>query len=473
MFDLLKPFVKGGRRMVRTLVAGVGVFSGWVWGAEALMLPDGSWIGPPMVVGAKPALPTAVSPFEWYRPIERRFSATIGEDKTLLRKLYEVLPAALQKTVKSPPLAPRKTTVYVPLDQVLVFPTGGGWPMKGSRYAYAFADQNGNIGEGMPDAMERHVGELAYLPAVLPRLSPEVSLMAWELAKGEYQADFSKPPVAKMVFANPVYSTNPSAPLWPDGKTEVERIWRGRTLRLEKATRVQSDFEDQEGKKRSAGVAFDFVVQGARSAADLGELQWFLEDNRGNYYMPSSRGSSSGSDSRGVLVSHGSSAVAFWPENLNWRLTLVLRPSNLGVMTENEYRRIRIKHPKGKIEDQVVETSFELNGAVFKNLRIRQDPNPQNHDLPKGAPWYLPAVIELDVEKVPPDVLIEVSHFYDGFVPFEDRPGGIRKPALRGRGQSGAQIRVALDKQADYLEFVLSVTREEQLEFYFQPELKP
>jgi len=459
--------------MVRTLVAGVGVFSGWVWGAEALMLPDGSWIGPPMVVGAKPALPTAVSPFEWYRPIERRFSATIGEDKTLLRQLYEVLPAALQKTVKSPPLAPRKTTVYVPLDQVLVFPTGGGWPMKGSRYAYAFADQNGNIGEGMPDAMERHVGELAYLPAVLPRLSPEVSLMAWELAKGEYQADFSKPPAAKMVFANPVYLKNPSAPLWPDGKSEMQRSWRGRTVRLEEATRVLSDYEDRNGKTQSAGVDFEFVVQGARSAEDLGELEWFLEDNRGNFFSPSSRGSSGGSDSRGVLVGHGSSAVAFWPENLNWRLTLVLRPSNLGVMTENEYRRIRIKHPKGKIEDQVVETSIELNGAVINNLRIGPDPKPRYFDEPNIAKWYVPAVIEFDVEKVPPDVLIQVRHFYDGFVPFEDRTGEIRRPALQHQDGSRARIPVALDRQADYLEFVVSVTREEQLEFYFQPELKP
>jgi hypothetical protein len=426
-----------------------------------------------MVVGAKPAPPTAVSPFESYRPIDRRFSAAIGEDKTLLRQLYEVLPAALQTTVKSPPLPPMKTTIDVPVDQVLVFPTGGGWPMKGSRYAYAFADQNGNIGEGMPDAMERHLGELAYLPAVLPRLSPEVSLMAWELAKSEYQADFSKPPVAKMVFANPVYSKNPSAPLWPDGKREMERNWRGRTVRLEEATRVLSDYEDRNGKTQSAGVDFEFVVQGARSTEDLGELEWFLEDNRGNFFSPSSRGSSEGSDSRGVLVSHGSSAVAFWPENLNWRLTLVLRASNLGVMTENEYRRIRIKHPKGKIEDQVVETSIELNGAVFKNLRIGPDPKPRNYDLPNIFQWYLPAVIEFDVEEVSPDVLIQVSHFYDGFVPFEDRPGEIRRPALQHQDGFRARIPVAVDKQADYLEFVVSVTREERLEFYFQPELKP
>lgn len=438
------------------------------------MLPDGSWIGPPMVVMGKPAVPQTFSPFETNRPSTTRYEAVIGEDKTLLRRLFEALPAALQKTVKSPPAAPLSRRTDSPVEEVLVFPTGGGWPVKGSRYAFAFADEDGKVGEGVEDLMNDHVGELVYLPAVLPRASREVSLLAWEMEAGTFQADFSKQPIAKMVFANPLHAKGvPPAQLWPDGKVEMEKAWRGRTVRLEKATRVLHNFEDKDKKKRNAGVDFDFVVEGARTEKDMGEIEWFLEDNRGNFFQPDSRGSSWGSSSKGILVGYSSSDVAFWPENLNWRLTLVLRPSRPAVMTGDEFRRIRIEHPRGKVEERVVEWSFEVNGAVFKQLRIAPDPKGRFFDIPEIAQWYVPAVVEFEVVKAPPGVFVELGSFYDGVLPFEERRSEIEAPKPLGGKGPVARVPVALDKQADFLEFVISVTREERLEFYFRPESLP
>lgn len=462
---------------MKRLVLAVGAVGslGGAWAVEVLTLPDGSWIGPPVVVEAKPVPPRAVLPLENYRSIEPCFEAKIGEDKTLLRQLYEVLPAALQKSVKSPPKAPKTTTYSGPVDKVLVFPTGGGWPVRDSRYFYAFADQDGNIGEATSRVMERHVGGLAYLPAVLPKRSAKVTLMAWEKGEDEYRPNFSKPPVAKMAFANPLFSANPPATLWPESKVERERTWRGRTLRLERASRVLHDMEDSDRKKRSAGIDFDFVLEGARTPRDLGWVDWFLEDNWGRFFMPDSKSSSWGSNSSKVNIGYTSSNVAFWPENLNWRLTLVLRPSNLAVMDEKEYRRVRIQHPKGRVEETMVDEGFEINGVNFKSLRISTDTKPPKYRQPEIEQWYVPAVIEFEVENAPPDVFIELGYFYDGFIPFEHRPNeiGQPKPDLGNKNKNIGRIPVALDKQADFLEFVISVTREERLEFYFQPELLP
>ena len=471
----LGNFPGGLRQRAGALVVCFGFGVGWVSGVEVLRLPDGSWIGPPVVVEAKPVPPRAASPFDIHRSVEPSFQAAISEDKTLLRRLYEVLPTALQKSMKSPPAAPASTTVDSPVDKVLVFQTGGGWPVKNSRYYYALADRDGNIGEGVSEAMLHRVGSLVAMPAVVPKLSPEVKLMVWEHAANEYRVNFSKPPLAKMVFANPLYSKAVAAPLWPDGKVERECSWRGRTVRLEKALRVLHDTEGNDGKKNSAGVDFDFVVQGARSVTDTGDMKWFIEDNRGNFLMPRTAGSSLGHNAQRMLISHRGREVAFWPENLNWRLTLFLRPSNLAVMEEKEYRRIRIQHPRGKVEEKMVDAAFEINGVGFKNLRISSDSKPPNYQQLEIDQWYVPAVIEFEVVNAPQDVFVEVSHFYDGFMPFKDRPSeiGLPRPDLRGYNGPIGRIPVALDKQADFLEFVISVTREERLEFYFQPELLP
>lgn len=455
----------------------VGAVGSWgvAWAVEVLTLPDGSWIGPPMVVEAKPVPPRVTSPFDIHRSVEPNFRAKITEDKTLLRQLYETLPAALQKTLKTPPAAPASTTFESPVERVLVFPKGNGWPVSGSRYDFAIADKDGNIGEGVADTLNYHVGSLVAMAAVVPRLSPEVTLMAWERAKGQYKTDFSKPPVAKMVFANPLYSKNSGAPLWPDGKSQQEQTWRGRTLRLEKAVRALHDVELGEEKKISSGVDFDLVLEGGRTARDLGDVQWFLEDNRGNFLKPTSTGYSWGSDTKEVVISYNSRSVAFWPENLNWRLTLVLRPSSLAVMEEKEYRRVRIQHPKGRVEETMVDEGFEINGVNFKSLRISTDTKPPKYRQPEIEQWYVLAVIEFEVENAPPDVFIELGYFYDGFIPFSDRTNevGQPKPDLQNKNKNIGRIPVALDKQADFLEFVISVTREERLEFYFQPELLP
>lgn len=437
------------------------------------MLPDGSWIGPPMLVELAPVNAIPVSPFDTYLSPEKRFTAVIGEDKTLMRRLFEVLPPALQKTIKTPPSAPANRSVDSPVDRVLVFPTGGGWSLKSSRYAYAFADGVGNIGEGMDDMLKDHVGVLAYMPALLPRLSPEVTLLAWALEEGTYQADFSQPPIAKMAFANPLDLKQPTAPLWPAGTVEMERTWRGRTIRLDKATRVLHAFEDRDKKKKSAGVSFDLLVKGARTAKEFHDLEWFLEDNRGNFYKPSGRGWFWGSNSEGLTIGHSSREVALWPENPNWRLTLVFRPTSLTMMTPNEYRRIRIKHSRGKIENQVIEQSLEINGATLTDLRIAPDPQPPHSDQPDIEKWYVPAVIEFEVASAAPGSFVEASYFYDGLAPFSDRHSEIREPKPNDRRGTKARIPVALDKEAEFLEFVISVTREERLEFYFQPELLP
>ena len=471
----MRRWMMGHLPMARVLAIWVGVSLGAVWGAEVLKLPDGSWIGPPVMVEAKPDRSRVTSPFDTYRSAQPRFRAEIREDKTLLRQLFEVLPTALQKKMKTPPPAPTSGFFDMPVDRVLVFSTGGGWPLSTSRYDYALADKDGNIGEGISNGWNRAVGSLLIVPAVVPRLSPEVTFLAWERAKGADKPDFTKPPVAKMVFRNPLYSESPVPPLWPDGKSEIEMKWRGRTLRLEKAVRSLHDVELGDRKKISAGVDFDFVLEGSRTAKDLGDVEWFLEDNRGNFLQTTSTRSGWSSNQATVSLSYSSSSVAFWPENLNWRLTLVLRPSNLAVMEEKEYRRIRIQHPKGRVEEKVVEAAFEINGVSFKNLRISADPKPREFDQPEIAQWYVPAVIEFEVENAPPGVFIEFSHFYDGFLPFTDRPHGVGKPRhdYRRNNEHLGRFPVALDRQADFLEFVISVTREERLEFYFQPELLP
>lgn len=462
---------------MKRLVLAVGVVGslGAAWAVEVLTLPDGSWIGPPVVVEAKPMPPRVTSPFDINRSVKPSFQADISEDKTLLRRLYETLPAALQKTLKTPPAAPASATIESSVDWVLVFPTGNGWPVSGSRYDFAIADKDGNIGEGDLDTMRYNVGSLVAIDAVVPRMSAEMTLLAWERAKGDYKPDFSKEPVAKMVFANPLYSKNPGAPLWPDGKNEREQTWRGRTLSMEKATRVLQEVKLSNGKKIQQGVDFDFVLKGGRTAKDMGEVEWFLEDNRGNFLKPTSTGSSWGGDLKKLPINYSGNSVAFWPENLNWRLTLVLRPSNLAVMDEKEYRRIRIQHPKARVEDKMVDAAFEINGVGFKNLRISPDSTPPKYYQPEIEQWYVPAVIEFEVENAPPDVFIELGYFYDGFIPFEDRPNeiGQPKPDLRNKNKNIGRIPVALDKQADFLEFVISVTKEERLEFYFQPELLP
>lgn len=443
------------------------------WGVEVLKLPDGSWIGPPEMVEASPVPPRSDSPFETYRTITNRFTTVIGEEASLMRRLFEVLPAALQKTIKTPPAVPAKRSFDSPVDRALVFPTGGGWPVTKSRYAYAFADAAGNIGEGMDDMLKDQVGVLAFMPALLPRLSPEVTLLAWELEEGKYRADFSQAPLAKMAFANPLHVKHPTAPLWPDGTKELERTWRGRTILLDEATRVLHEFEERDKKKKKAGISFDLLVKGARTAKEFNDLEWFLEDNRGNFYKPSGRGWSTMSGSDGLNLSHSSSEAALWPENPNWRLTLVFRPTSLTMMTPNEYRRIRINHPRGKVENQVIEQSLEINGATLTHLRIAPDPQPPHSDQPDIDQWYVPAVIEFEVASAAPGAFVEASYFYDGLAPFSDRHQMISKPHPTTRAGTKARIPVALDKEAEFLEFVISVTQEERLEFYFQPKLLP
>jgi hypothetical protein len=455
---------------------GIGLGAGVVpAGADVLRFPDGSWIGRPVAVEAAP-LP-AVSP-RWHdswRPddAKERFRAEIGEEKTLLRRLYEGLPPGVAGKIPSAPAAPRRTTVSSPVDRILVFPTGNGWPAPEARHAYAWADRDGNVGSWGDGELDDRVPGMVHLPGVVPRLSPEISLLAWKLEAGEYRIDFSRPPVARMTFRNPLQARPETAPAWPDGKEVREQTWRGRTLRLERATRATLDRPGPIGRTLRPGVDFDFKVSGTRTENDFEDNAWHLEDNRGNVFWPTSRGYSWGLGSWSI----GTTVPALWPDNPNWRLTLWLRADRLGVLQEGECRRFRHDHPRGEPGGRVLAERVEVNGAVLRNLRIGPDPKPDTmREDPEGfARWYVPAQIEFEVETLPPGSELGITGLHDGVVPFPDRRRDVATPRIEAvrPGGTGGRIRVAIDREAEFLEFALFVSRWEPLEFYFQPELFP
>ncbi len=433
--------------------------------AEVLRLPDGSWVGAPVLEVAKPRASAALDPFTDQIHSELTpYQASVGEKKTLWRQLYETLPRELQRQFKSPPSAPRVWHGNnSPVPAFLVFPTGGGWSTTKQPYRYALADAKGRIGVPCADFMSRAAGSIAFAPANLPRRSPDVTLLAWERGDKE---DYSQPPVAQLKFRNPLYEPDSQPPLWPDGKVELEQRWRDVTLRLEKFSR----FTRRE-KHLPAGLNIEGKLEGLRYSKELYSCEWQVSDNRGNVDDPrGSRGRGYGRD----LFTFSLSYPAFWPENPNWRLTLWLRPLTPVTMHEDEFKRVRIEQPLGDEESRVVAEEIVLRHATVRNVRLSRNPSPPKWHLPMiESGLYAAVKLDYEADVTDAQTLVRVTQFYDGLAPFDTTSGGehqrLARETIKNRIQ---EIALTLDKRTEVLEFVLSATRPERVEFYFQPEMQ-
>jgi len=345
---------------------------------------------------------------------------------------------------------PREAKFNSPANFVLVFPCGG--QEIESRYDFAFLDEDGKVGQSGDELFTGRAGDLLCAPVVLPRLTSEVSLAAWEKGGPGQLTDFSKPPTAKMVFPNPLLAKPDSVPMWEDGKQQVVQEWRGITITLNKATRTAS---------KAAGAArtsFDFKLTREKSSEDLVKVDWYIEDNRRNFYHPDGGGGWSSGEG---MFSFSTVNEALWAENLNWRLSLRVFPANTATMLANEHRRIRIDlSDVSNLAPQVIAPVMDLNGTIIRNLRVARDPRPagfwkkENFDQ-----WYVPALIEFEVEKSAPATVIQFLNFYDGVLPFEQRRRWL-STASESSDHRTMTSQIALDKSADFLEI------------YFQPELE-
>lgn len=471
------------RLWVSSLIAGTAFVAGSSCAAEILRLPDGSWIGPPVVVEGKLHVqdePEVVWMNDAYKLVKHPwYRINFGPRRPWLRAIYDGLPELLQKQIKSPPTTKPRTTFFSPVNKALLFPCNGS--KFESNYDFAFLDEGGHIGCSDTQLQVYRSGDLLGVQGVLPRLSATITLAAW--AKESRSHDkFSMPPISMMRFRNPLHASTSSAPEWPDGKRDLVQKWRGLTFTLTKA--VRGEERHQTGTK----TTFEYLVEGKKSLIDYNLVRFLVEDNRGNirHYGFGATG-----DNESLRISEDGHLL--WPDNLNWRVRFFLTPQNPTFMHAAEYSRVRVAFPDPtKLEPRIIAPVLDLNGTILRNLRISPDPQPVfSFDKPVISRSYHPAMLEFEVVKTPSPRVIQAFHFHDGVLPFTERfqeVNGVSYTSLDRSMKSDAsgsnpadrlplgaiasmKLQIALDKSADFLEFVIAATPVETLEFYFQPEL--
>lgn len=432
-----------------------------------MKLPDGSWVGQPKLLRAsamgklEPNSVSSSSRFS-YNNFVKGFGVEVTADKSWLRSLYEGLPEVVRKTLKSQPTVPFRRLVTSQVEWVLVFPTDIRTPDKESRFFVALWDEQGGLGQGANFyEMELDDGFLA-IPCVIPRMSKVLTLGAWKMGKDEYELNYKAKPVATMKFENPLLKHLTSAPLWPDGTKDLVKEWRGRTFTLLDAKRDEKKPE----------TSFNIRVSAQLTDRDYSILDWYVKDNRGNFFVPRSKSFSTGGYESFVISSR---APLLWRENLNWCLGLCVVPANALALKPSEWRRVRIEMPKQELtEELVVAPPFELNGVRFKYLRLAPDFKPGRKFINlKLNDRYYTARLMFDVEANRPGVVVDVINFHDGVLPFHQRASEVSTVDDNIALPSGKMRRLAVDRTADFLEFVVTATSVETIEFKFQPKVPP